>query len=164
MPAYNSIRAWTFSAILVIFGVICLAGDAQQHYITSTFNIVQKIEIDYAISRERLAAQPDWSPTNRDIPLQPQQAAAIALKWYRARYPAVAKSISISSIGLQAIPLTDYRKWHYTVSSDFPDDAHPKLPDGVIYAVVLLDGTVVEPQVNPNPPRWMPRPPNPLPK
>lgn len=165
MPAYYSIRAWTFGAILAISGVMCLADDAHQHYITATINTEKKIEIEYAISRERLAAQQDWTPTDHDIPVQPQRAAAIALKWFHARYPFVAKSISISSIALQAIPLTDYHKWHYTVSIDFPDDAHPKMADGVFQAVVLLDGTIVEPQVNPNPPRWMPRPfPNPLPK
>lgn len=150
---------WTVRVVLALSCVVCRADGTNQFYLTTTSGCDEKIELDFAISRERLAAQPDWSPTNCDIPLQPQQAAAIALKCYRAKYPAVADSISVTSLSLQAIQLTDFHKWHYTVVFYFRDDAAKKLPNDVVsIAVVLLDGTIVEPQISPHPSNWFTSP------
>src|SRR5436309_1766652 len=74
----SQIRISVISGVFALFCAACRADDAEQYYLTSTNSRDQRIQLDFAVSRERLAAQPDWSPTNRDIPLEPQQAAAIA--------------------------------------------------------------------------------------
>ena len=39
------------------------ADDGKQYYLTSTNSRDQKVQLDFAISPELLARQPDWSPT-----------------------------------------------------------------------------------------------------
>jgi hypothetical protein len=147
---------------LVAFGFVFLslplsrateepAQEDKDYYITSTngrgpSGSDKELHFDFSISSERLAAQPDWSPTFTSIPLQPQQAAQAALAWYRAKYPSVDSLVSVTHLSLSTISLTGSRKWHYSVIFSVPSDARKTLPEeAVSVAVVLLDGTVVEP-------------------
>jgi len=148
MKLYNAIYVLLCVYVSQIFiSPLVSAADSKQYYISSTSGQDHEIKLDYGISADRMRQQPDWSPLQATIPLQPQQAAQIGLKWFREKYPEVSKSSSVSMIMLEAIQLTEFKKWHYSIAIHLTDNAYKLLPrDGVQFVHVLLDGTIVEPQ------------------
>ena len=104
----------------------------------------------FEVPMTRIEKLPDWSAASNTIPLQPQQAGQLALAWYQSRHPFIT-NLQASSISLQRISWYD-TKWAYQVFLVPPEEARPfaDLKDSIRTIVVLLDGTVVEPVIDPD--------------
>lgn len=108
----------------------------------------------FEVPRARIEKLADWTPASNTIPLAPQQAARLALAWYRSLHPTIT-NLQASSISLQRIFRYE-TKWAYHVFLVPPEGAGPfqEPKDSMRTAVVLLDGTVVDPVSDPDTNRW----------
>ena len=109
--------------------------------------------LKFEISKPKLDSLAKWSPTSTSIPLQPQRAAALALARWKALY-STDTSACVFAMDLAPIGGTHLTKWMYYVTIGTSEDIEhvtyrPPKSAGVL--VVLLDGTVVEPVVDPRP-------------
>lgn len=96
----------------------------------------------FDIPLERLASLPRWDdPTAGGPPLPSNQAAEIATNWIRQRQPGTTPQLS--DITLRSEDSTNGRVWFYVARFS---GASPDASRGPLAAVVLLDGTVVEPR------------------
>ena len=104
----------------------------------------------FEVPRARVEKLPDWSAASNTIPLQPQRAGQLALEWYQSRHPSIT-NLQASSISLQRISWYE-TKWAYRVFLVAPEAARPfEEPENSIRTiVVLLDGTVVDPVIDPD--------------
>ena len=104
----------------------------------------------FEVPRARIEGLPNWSAASNTIPLQPHQAGRLALAWYQSRHPSIT-NLQASSISLQRIPWYE-TKWAYQVFLVPPEEARPfeEPKDSTRTIVVLLDGTVVEPVIDPD--------------
>jgi hypothetical protein len=96
----------------------------------------------YETTTDRIKAQPKWDPLSQPNPLQPQDAAQIATKWMRSQ-PNGDAAFSVLSYKLQRCPSPFQEHWFYMI--DFAFEQHRQTPTRV--AIILLDGTVVEPKL-----------------
>jgi TonB family protein len=105
----------------------------------------------WEITPERAAALPRWNPQSAP-PLFMENAARIAEDWLKAHYPDVQR-FEVQSINFSRVrrgnPDIDF--WHYQIGF-FIYRTPPRPGDQIMRVVVLPDGTVVEPRVDPNPP------------
>jgi len=97
----------------------------------------------FDIPLERVAALPRWDdPTAGGPPLPSSQAADIAANWLRQRQPGA--TTQMNDITLRSEDAANGRVWFYVARFSM------QLPDGTargpVTAVVLLDGSVVEPR------------------
>ena len=84
----------------------------------------------------------DWTSAIAGIPLQPQRATQLALARCRFLYP---KATALSAIEFQLRPCGERpNKWMYLIT--IASDGDGQVPTGMF---VLLDGTVVDPVVDP---------------
>lgn len=104
----------------------------------------------FEVARARIERLPNWSAASNTIPLQPQQAGQLALTWYQSRHPSTT-NLQASSISLQRISWFE-TKWAYQVFLVPPEEARPfqEPKDSIRTMVVLLDGTVVDPIIDPD--------------
>ena len=75
---------------------------------------------------------------------------SLALAWYQSRHPSIT-NLQASSISLQRISWYE-TKWAYQVFLVPPEEARPfaEPEDSIRTIVVLLDGTFVEPVIDPD--------------
>jgi len=104
----------------------------------------------FEVPRARVEKLPDWSAASNTIPLQPQRAGQLALAWYQSRHPSIT-NLQASSISLQRIFWYE-TKWAYHVFLVPPEAARlfDEPRDSIRTIIVLLDGTVVEPVIDPD--------------
>jgi hypothetical protein len=104
----------------------------------------------FEVPRARVEKLPDWSAASTTIPLQPQQAGQLALAWYQSRHPSIT-NLQASSISLQRISWYE-TKWAYQVFLVPPEKSRPfeEPKDSISTVVVLLDGTIVDPVIDPD--------------
>lgn len=100
---------------------------------------------DYRIAIERAKSLPDWEPqTGKPPPLRGDRAVATALDWMKKRAPEVER-FAVFRIELSRVTYINRGVlWHYTVYADAVHGTR-RIPALGMQAVVLLDGTVVEP-------------------
>ena len=128
-------------------------------YITSTTDFAHAIEYQFVIKKEKAEHLPKWSPTEK-IPLAPDKAAIIALKWYKTSYPE-ARTVQILGISIDVIQETERSHWCFSFVISTTDEAEIKrLGHAIPIAIVLLDGTVVEPKAIGACRDYTPEPPN----
>jgi hypothetical protein len=101
---------------------------------------------NWAVSNEKLLAQPQWSPAAGPPPLPISKAVDLARAWMKKRHPDV-KDFAIASVTLapsNACCSGATERWYYRVEF-YPIVGGQRLYGGHFIAVVLFDGTVVEP-------------------
>lgn len=115
---------------VVLFG----QGDTQTMY-------------QWVVPWKKFVAQPQWTPSSGNPPLPIAKAAEVADAWIKKKNPDI-KAFSISSIAL-AVSHTWHGKpedrWYYKIEFQ-PIVGGQRLFGGQFLAVVLFDGTVVEPR------------------
>jgi TonB family protein len=105
----------------------------------------------WEISPERASALPHWNPQAAPS-VSMEEASRIAEDWVRAHNPDVQR-FEVQSINYSRVrrmnPDIDF--WYYQIGL-YTYRNPPKAGDQMARAVVLPDGTIVEPRVDPNPP------------
>ncbi len=110
-----------------------------------------KTTLNWEVSRQKWEAQPKWTPASAGPPpLEIAKAAALGEAWLRKRHPDV-KQFAISSIALR--PQASFGSevadgWFYRLEYQ-PVVAGQRLWGGRFVAVILFDGSVVEPRSEP---------------
>jgi hypothetical protein len=102
---------------------------------------------NWAVATEKFEAQPQWSPSAGSPPLSIAKAVEIADAWIKKQNPDV-KRFAIASIALARADgwgASAAERWYYRI------EFHPivggrRLYGGQFVAVVLFDGSVVEPR------------------
>ena len=142
----------------------------EYRYYLSSYTADDGRTFEFRISDDRFSQQPVWNALDGSAaPLTPSEALAIGKKWVLGKYP----NCNITTIRYFAgAPITDKAtsslptaKWYYTMdfaiqretselSSQRYDTNYlaskgnlaekPKIPERIV-AVVLMDGTIVEP-------------------
>jgi hypothetical protein len=110
-------------------------------------NVMQRWEV----SRQQWQAQPKWTPTSGGPPpLAISKAIELGETWLRKRHADMNKLV-VSSITIRpqaSSSLGVNEGWFYRIEFQ-PVVAGKKLWGGEFVAVVLFDGTVVEPRAEP---------------
>jgi hypothetical protein len=110
-------------------------------------NVMQNWEV----SRQQWSAQPKWTPTSGGPPPLPiSRAIELGEAWLRKRHSDINK-IAVGSITIRpqaGSSLGIEEGWFYRIEFQ-PVVAGKKLWGGELVAVVLFDGTVVEPRAEP---------------
>ena len=120
-------------------------------YLLSTCSTDRTTAYKFEIPRSKFGNLAEWTPSSSSIPLQPQRAAQLALKRYRSLYPS-ANTAFVLGFTLTPLEGTHFKKWMYWVNFSASEDGSIKLPAKAAEClVVLLDGTVVDPVVDPEP-------------
>jgi hypothetical protein len=105
----------------------------------------------WEVSRQRWGAQPTWTPSSSGSPPLPiAKAVELGEGWLRKRHADV-KQFAVSSVALR--PQSSSGQdivdgWYYRLEFQ-PVVAGQRLWGGQFVAVVLFDGTVVEPRSEP---------------
>lgn len=114
-------------------------------YITSTTDFAHSTEYQFCIKKDKANHLPKWSPIE-ELPLATHEAARVATTWYRAKYPE-AKTAQIQSVSIQSLQETDKSHWYFSFFISTTDEAELKaLGYAIPIAIVLFDGTVVDPK------------------
>lgn len=101
----------------------------------------------WEISSEKFNSQPSWSPTAGAPPLAINKAVAIADAWIKKKNPEI-KKFSLSSVAFfasQNWEAQPSQRWYFRIEFQPIVSGH-RLYGGQFIAVVLFDGTVVEPR------------------
>jgi hypothetical protein len=100
---------------------------------------------DYRISLARAAALPRWEPESRTPPpLRGEQAVAIGLQWMQKRAPQVDRFALFRIELTRTTYINRGVLWHYIIYADAVHGTR-RMPAHGMQAVVLMDGSVVEP-------------------
>ena len=114
-------------------------------YITSTTDFAHAAAYQFAISKEKTLHLPKWSP-DQELPFSAHAAAGIATAWYRSKYPE-ARTAQIQSLSIQSIQETDQSHWYYCFFLICANESERlALSNAIPIAIVLFDGSVVEPR------------------
>ena len=101
----------------------------------------------WAVPWKKFLAQPKWAPASGNPPLSIAKATEVAEAWIRKKNPDV-KAFSVSSVALSVSHTWQGEpedRWYYKIEFQ-PIVSGQRLHGGQFMAVVLFDGTVVEPQ------------------
>jgi hypothetical protein len=99
--------------------------------------------IGVLVSEAQHKKAPAWSPGRGEPPISIARVADIAEKWAKVKYR------DYDSVKIQSINLSEYgcygepKYWHYIVHFIPVKNGQPQF--GGYFAVVLLDGTLIEP-------------------
>ena len=140
----------TFIAVVLAAAVIAPATSPHEIVIrTMSSSDGQRLQL--AVTADQVATVHEWDPeTGFDPPLGRELAIELARDSVRKRYPQF-ESFRVESIELARLPMNSSR-WFYVVKFAPFSDGQLFRSTGAL-AMVLLDGTVVEPQpMNPSHP------------
>lgn len=100
---------------------------------------------DYSISQSRAEKLPKWDPTQPNVPLSIRDAVAKADGWLRKRNPKIEAFVP-GRIELGRVSYGPFfGLWYYTIAFDGVVGKQRMHSSGLV-AVVLMDGSIVEPQ------------------
>ena len=103
----------------------------------------------FATTSDVVLKLPSWDPSKEQLPLAITDALAIAKKWCLVSHPKF-DDVVLGGIEIEPIGWTTAKdKWFFIFSFDPIIDGQRLY--GQFYAVVLMDGTVVEPKVSKEP-------------
>jgi hypothetical protein len=137
-----------------IFFLLLLTGCATRQSgdnvcLDTTWEVHDAQPLDrFAISRRSLANTPAWEQSIpfKSVPLPPEQAAKLALGWYKSAYPKATGAFA-QDTGMAIFQQDGLRRWYYLIRIDVPPGQRDLLPTQAVHIVpVLLDGTVVPPR------------------
>jgi protein TonB len=99
----------------------------------------------FEISEERFRRQPAWEPAHSGtVPLSLEHAIHIAMKWVNTNHSP--GSYRLADAGIARVGGRDSVRWYYRVNFARVA-ADNSLTSDVVTAIVLLDGSLVEPRV-----------------
>ncbi|MEE8548937.1 MAG: hypothetical protein V3S74_05645 [Alphaproteobacteria bacterium] len=102
--------------------------------------------IGLIIHNEQIEKTPKWSPGEGEPPLPLAQTIAIATKWAKGKYSRY-DSVKVWSIDLKEFGCGSLKgHWYYIVHFKPVIDGNT-LFGGGNFAAVLMDGTVIEPEI-----------------
>jgi len=139
----------TILLALVLFGFVPARAGCE--YPIRSFTDANGKKTGYFISGERLAATPEWVFDGTTLPpLSLPDAYRIANRWIAQKYPKMdsfrMRSYSVDEGGNSGAP----NRWYYTLDFVGTMDG-TEVYGGLFMAMVLMDGTIVEPrEVKPN--------------
>jgi len=120
-------------------------------HLLSTCSTDRTTAYKFEIPRSKFDKLAEWTPSSNSISLQPQRAAQLAPQRYRPLYPS-AKTAFVLGFTLTPLSGTHFKKWMYWVDFSASENGSVMLPAKAVGClVVLLDGTVVDPAVDPEP-------------
>lgn len=103
----------------------------------------------WTITGDRFSAQPEWTPSSGTLPLTINKAVEIAESWIESKNPEL-KSYAVSGIEIASQRNLGQERWFYKISFQ-PVIGGQRMNMmgnlGQFLAVVLLDGSIVEPRV-----------------
>jgi len=100
--------------------------------------------IDYLVSEAVAQKQPMWDPSQSPPPLSTVDAVAKARAWLKQKHPKFDAFVP-SSINYRQVRYERTNFWYYSISFDgMVGQTRTYAPE--LDAVVLFDGTVVEPR------------------
>ena len=108
---------------------------------------------NWEVPRKQYEALPTWSPADGSPPLAVNRALEIGSAWIKSRHPDIKQfdSLSLSFVRAGCCVSGDER-WFYRI--DFqPVVSGQRMYGGQFIAVVLMNGTVVEPRIESRGPR-----------
>jgi len=100
----------------------------------------------FEVSAERVEKLPRWSPSGAQPPLPIGAAVQAAEEWIKKRHAEI-RQFEVSTVALSRVTwpgLAD--RWYYRIEFQ-PIVGGQRLYGGQFIAVVLFDGSVVEPRV-----------------
>ena len=104
-------------------------------------------KLTWSVSAERLQKQSSWDPVRHEIPLPPHAAVSIALTWLQQQ-GVVTNNLTVVGINMAGRMSQREGQWYYQVSfEDLTGLRAHRLWWDRHQVIVLLDGTVVEPQL-----------------
>ena len=173
MKVYLSIMVLSLAVTVADLTSASAESSTDSRYFLTSYKAADGRDVQFRISSERFHEQPSWNPLDNTVPtpLSPSEALAAIRKWFAVKYP----DYQIGTvIFIVAAPITDTAaysqstdKWYYTIrltiisektthtSSRIMRSGHdmkgyyaekPATPNW-ISAVVLMDGTIVEPSI-----------------
>lgn len=103
---------------------------------------------NWEITPQQLEAQPKWQPSQSTLPLSIPKASEVAEVWIKKKNPEVNKfaiaTIMLAPMGCCTNAVQD--RWYFRIEFN-PIIGGRQLHGGQFIAVVLFDGTVVEPRI-----------------
>lgn len=144
MPRMKTIRA----ALLILFTVLPVLASAQPR--GDVFLLGEgdgKTMNRWAVAKPTWDAQPRWSPVAAP-PLPMGKALELGEAWLRKRHPEV-RQFAVASITLKPREAGEGERWFYRLEFQ-PVVGGQRLWGGQFVAVVLFDGTIVEPRAEPS--------------
>jgi hypothetical protein len=135
---------------LVIFCVLSAAAlgaaDISDNTHTSFHHQTTRGTYHWHLSAERLLQTPEWNPETEPIPLAPDKACRLAGDWL--------KTHSFTNFVLEGVRIVRYDRTSLSpkgkqLAKRFYYKIEFTKPVEMIYAYVLLDGTVLEPTITP---------------
>ena len=135
-----------YCAIFIFVALAVATATASDEYPIRSFTDANGKRTGYFISRERLAATPEWVFDGRTLPpLSLPDAYRIASRWIAQKYPKIdsfrMRSYSVEEAGHSGAP----NRWYYTFDFIGRLDG-TDVYGGPFMAMVLMDGTVIEPR------------------
>ncbi len=100
---------------------------------------------DYSVSQARVEKLPKWDPTQPTLPLSVKDAVAKAQIWMKKQNPKF-DLFAPRSIELRRVSMRGTGLWYYTIAFDGVVGTE-QMFSWSLQAVVLMDGTVVEPKL-----------------
>jgi hypothetical protein len=137
------IRCIILLALVALHFTSALASD---EYPIRRFTDANGKQTGYFITRERLAATPEWIFDGKTLPPLPlADAYRIASQWIAKKYPTMdsfrVRSYAVEQAGNSGAP----NRWYYTF--DFVGVMNgAEVYGGPFTAMVLMDGTIIEPR------------------
>ena len=108
-------------------------------------------ELEVSITREQAELVPSWDPEEKQVlPLSIDLAIGLARDSIRHRHPSV-DEFRVSAIEMARLHPAFQDRWYYMIKFRPVIDGR-SLMGGLYASFVLMDGTVVEPQVRKNDP------------
>ncbi len=137
---------WFLCLIGVAGGPACGEASECGRYPLLTTTKEDGTRIGVVVSDEQMKKTPKWSPGKGEPPLPLTQAIAIATKWAKGKYTRY-DSVKVWNIDLQERGCGNLKgRWYYIVHFKPVIDGNAVFGGGN-FAAVLMDGTVIGPQV-----------------
>jgi len=106
-----------------------------------------KTMYQWEVSSQKFSTQPRWSPSSGAPPLTIEKAVEIATEWIKKKNPEI-KNFALTSVAFsvgQAWEAQPSERWYYRIEFQ-PIVGGQRLYGGQFIAVVLFDGSIVEPR------------------
>jgi hypothetical protein len=132
-----------------VAAVFALSAAAQSRYPITLFGhgSGDGLMYQFEVPAERVEKLPGWNPSDRPPPLPISTAVTTGETWIKARNPEI-KQFELGAVTLSRVtwPSEFADRWYYRIEFN-PIVAGQRLYGGQFTAVILFDGSVVEPRL-----------------
>jgi hypothetical protein len=130
-----------------IIGLLIVATSAQAFQKEQPFVLFSRqdekgVVTEFRVSETKLVAMPGWSPESEPVPLNIAAAVTAAKKKLKPQRP---ENLLVVGIQLTAVNSGKLMRWFYLIQCYDSTQVRRSEPPAMQVAVVLMDGSVVEP-------------------